>query len=632
MKRLLLVIVALRLISVADTARAVETNSAPELLAATAQALGNILSVKKDAPRQTLTARIRVLETDSLPSELRNLTVALAYQAPDLLRLKASVNGSDYSLGRNRQELWVYESAKKFGVLGKSGIPKFKANPAKVDTTRLPSFSVSLSADQVALLPLITKVERLPDASIEGTNCHVILVKLLPEARQAFKLPEGELQLTLSETGGLPRKIQYQGNGNVVELDQIQTVEPWPEAKWQPQLPVDQKLEVVPLYSLVKFFQVAISSLGQKIPTLGPVIGQRQLVAQEGEGRLELIDDTRVLFLKGSPEEMGRQQGALLKKEIRNVEEKILYGVGVGSSFEKGKWFFGEIEAAQGRLQPFMNERYLREMDALAMAAGIEPEEIRLANYFPELFHCSGFALFGAATKEGKLYHGRVLDYMRGVGLEPSAVVVVAQPEQANAWVNITYAGFVGSVTAMNSKQIAIGEMGGRGEGRWEGKPMAELVREVMENATTLDDAVRIMKKGPRSCEYYYVISDAKTKRAVGIHATPSQFETILPGQSHPLLPHKMKDAVLMSAGDRYEALTERVQQNYGQFDAESALKLMCRPVAMKSNLHSVLFAPDTLDFWVANADSEKPACDARYTHYNLQELLKPRPQTAHNP
>jgi hypothetical protein len=44
----------------------------------------------------------------------------------------------------------------------------------------------------------------------------------------------------------------------------------------------------------------------------------------------------------------------------------------------------------------------------------------------------------------------------------------------------------------------------------------------------------------------------------------------------------------------------------------------------MTSNLHAVLFAPDTLDFWVANADSQNPAAHCRYTHYNLADLLRP--------
>ena len=200
---------------------------------------------------------------------------------------------------------------------------------------------------------------------------------------------------------------------------------------------------------------------------------------------------------------------------------------------------------------------------------------------------------------------------------------MVFQPDQGNAWVNVSYAGMIGTVTAMNEKQVAIGEMGGRGQGRWDGKPMAELLREVMEKAGTLDEAVAILRKGPRTCEYYYVVSDAKTKRAVGIAATADKFETIAPGQSHPLLPHAIPDAVLMSAGERYEELARRVQTEYGKLDAEGARRLMRRPVCMTSNIHCALFAPDSLDFWVANADSQNVAAHARFTHYNLKELLE---------
>jgi hypothetical protein len=232
--------------------------------------------------------------------------------------------------------------------------------------------------------------------------------------------------------------------------------------------------------------------------------------------------------------------------------------------------------------------------------------------------------VFGKATVGGKLYHGRILDYLRGLGLEQNATVIVLQPDQGNAWVNVSYAGFVGSVTAMNEQHVAIGEMGGRGEGHWDGKPMAQLVREVMEKAGTLDEAVAIMRKGPRTCEYYYVISDAKSQRAVGIAATPDSFETIWPGQSHPRLPHAIPDAVLMSADDRYEELARRVRANHGKLDAQGARDLMKRPVCMTSNIHSVLFEPETLDFWVANADSQNPAAHTRYTRYNLAELLKP--------
>src|SRR5256885_6998318 len=111
---------------------------------------------------------------------------------------------------------------------------------------------------------------------------------------------------------------------------------------------------------------------------------------------------------------------------------------------------------------------------------------------------------------------------MRGLALEQTAVGRFSRPDGGRtAWVNVGYAGFVGSVTAMNEKGISVGEMGGRGYGAWDGKPMAQLIREVMERASTLDQAVEIMRKGPRTCEYYYVIADRNAKTAVGIGATP---------------------------------------------------------------------------------------------------------------
>jgi hypothetical protein len=376
----------------------------------------------------------------------------------------------------------------------------------------------------------------------------------------------------------------------------------------------------------VRFIETALSSIGSRIPELPPATGTRRLVASEGKGRLEEHDGTRVLFLEGTPEEMGRQQGVLLKKEIRRVVDRILYGVGVGSSFEKGRWFFGEIEEAVRRTGPFVDPRHTREMDALADAAGLDREEVRLANFFPELFHCSGFALLGKSTVGERIYHGRVLDYLRGVGLEENAVVMVVRPDKGHAWVNLGYAGFIGSVTAMNEKQVAIGEMGGRGEGNWDGRPMAQLMRDVMEQAATIDEALDLMRRTPRTCEYYYVLSDAKSRRACGIKATPSEFEVVWTGESPPQLAEPVADTVLLSAGDRYKELVRRVKDGFGRFDAPAALELMSRPVCMTSNIQSVLFAPDTLDFWVANADSSRVASETRFTKYNLRELLDSRP------
>jgi outer membrane lipoprotein-sorting protein len=610
-----------------SSAQETQTNSPAQLFAQTLTRLVAILEPPANQAPRTFTTRVKVIKAEGLPKEMEGRELALAFQAPDHIRVAMNWDRQSYIACRDGQEVWAYAPLKKFGLVGSPDKAPFSTAPTAKDTRPLGPLKLPIPAELLAMLPFVTDVKALPGESVAGTQCRVLQATPKPEAVDALKLAQGTLQLWIRESDSFPLRVAYrEAKGTDVQLELVnpQFQEAWPAARWKLQAAEGDKIETVARSHLTRFLDVAVGMVGEKIPALGPATGERRIVAREGSGRLEMVDGTRVLVLKGTPEEMGRQHGVLLKKDVRRLVDHILFGVGVGSSFDKGEWVLGQIEVAQQRLNLFMDERYLREMDSLASAAGLPREEVRLANFFPELFHCSGFAVFGKATVGGRLYHGRILDYLRGMGLEQSAVVMVLQPDRGNAWVNVGYAGFIGSVTAMNEKHVAIGEMGGRGQGRWYGKPMAELVREVMEKANTLDEAVEIMRKGPRTCEYYFVISDAKSNRAVGIAATPDTFETISPGQSHPLLPHAVPDAVLMSAGDRYEELARRVQANYGKLDAQSARDLMKRPVCMTSNIHSVLFAPDTLDFWVANADSQNVAAHARYTHYNLAELLKP--------
>jgi isopenicillin-N N-acyltransferase-like protein len=259
----------------------------------------------------------------------------------------------------------------------------------------------------------------------------------------------------------------------------------------------------------------------------------------------------------------------------------------------------------------------------LSDGSGIPLQDVICANFIPELFHCSGFALSGSATKDGTLYHGRILDYGCDWKLQEHAVLTVAEPDGKNAFVNVSYAGFIGSVTGMNAKKVSIGEMGGAGLGHWDGIPMAFLVRMALEDANTLDEAVSVFRDNPRTCEYYYVIADGKTGQGVGMEGSWNAFTLVKMGESNPKLPHAVKDAVLLSADDRYQELTRRVKESHGKFDAESARHLMDRPVSMKSNLHSVLFETTTTRLWVANASNDgEPAATQPYHAFRLSDLL----------
>lgn len=349
-----------------------------------------------------------------------------------------------------------------------------------------------------------------------------------------------------------------------------------------------------------------------------------EIVARDpgGCGLLGMLDGKRVLIVSGTPEQMGAAHGALLKEEVRVTMQRVVYLVGGASTIESGKWFFDEMAEIERRTAPHLPQRFVVECDAMAAAAGVSQRDGRYGNLFPEKFHCSGVAVRGKASLDGRVVHARVLDYMRDIGLQDSAAVTVFLPNGYNAWMTQGYAGFIGTVTAMNEKGLAVGEMGGRGEGNWDGMPMSFLLRDIMERADNVEEALEILKETPRTCEYYYVLSD-RSRNLAGVKATPDELLVLGPGEQHEELPLVPEEVVYFSGGDRAVALGKRLHEEYGKIDVAKMIEIIKRPVAMNSNLHNAIFMPESLDMWVADAGRDTVACDEPYVHVNLGELLE---------
>ncbi len=346
-------------------------------------------------------------------------------------------------------------------------------------------------------------------------------------------------------------------------------------------------------------------------------------------GTLRWAGEQRVVTLWGTPEQIGTAHGQLLRTEAWRCIDSVLGVVGVVETVRSGRWFRHRLEEASDRLAPHIPERHTRETAALARAIDCPPDLFAAVNVFPELFHCSGFAVTGSATPDGTLYHGRVLDYMTRIGLQDSAAVFAVAPEGRLPFVSVGYAGFTGSVSGMNAAGVSLGEMGGGGEGRWDGVPMATLMRRACEECRTLDEVLALWRESPRTCEYYYVFADAKGRRAVGVAATPEAVEVVQLGEAHPRLGPGIPDAVALSSGSRLDCLRERISERHGGIDTAAAMRLMDRPVAASSNLHNVLFVPERLELHVAHASHDAVAAERPSVRLSLADLLAAVPAEA---
>lgn len=349
---------------------------------------------------------------------------------------------------------------------------------------------------------------------------------------------------------------------------------------------------------------------------------QGDVLSSAGKGFLESIDGQIVIHLKGSPYEIGFQHGSLLKEQIHHNLSRFVDPLFSEKAPQVSRHFIKNLPL----ILPYLTASQIAEMQGVADAAGVSYERILLLNLFPEMFHCTGITAMGEATENRILYHVRVLDYAVGASLQDTAVLAVVEPDAKKAFLNVTYAGFIGMVTGMNAEGISIGEIGGGGYGSWNGVTMAFLLRQIAEEASSLDEIKQILEKTPRTCEYYYVFADGKTGQSFGVYATAQELKYLHPNESNSIQKwvHKQpKDCLLISREKKYDLLFDRIQQSYGKINAVTLQEIIKQPVSMKSNLHNAIFSPANLDVWISHAGpSNEPACDQPYYHFNLKNLL----------
>lgn len=374
---------------------------------------------------------------------------------------------------------------------------------------------------------------------------------------------------------------------------------------------------------------------------------------------------SKPLILKGKPYALGFQHGKKLKEAIAQnvkklIDDKIL-------NYPEHPQIRSFLDSLPNVIQ-HLPEDYIQEIQGLAEGAEIPYEKILLLNLFPEMFHCSGLTVSGSATKNKELFHVRVLDYSLGMDLQNTAVLMMIEREGKIPFLSVSYAGFIGVVTGMNCHGIAAGEIGGKGYGNYDGMPMSFLLRKILEESQSLADVKEILAKTKRTCEYYYVFSDGKSKESIGVYATSKSLQFIEPGSSYALfdtsfasdaygkaalnqsqiqisphqtlfyrdaqkkehwgLMHQQPQDCLILTGfthpARYPVLVQRILSCYGEIGIRDLQEIIKNEAGLANNLHTAIFAPSTGDVFVAHAGpKEEPAWNQPYTHFNINLLLK---------
>jgi len=382
-------------------------------------------------------------------------------------------------------------------------------------------------------------------------------------------------------------------------------------------------------------------------------------VAETGRAALFRYGAQRVLVAHGSPREMGRAHGRLLRDDVRRNVHAFLHDWAIG---RRGRTR-AELQAIWDRIAKHVPAHYHQELEGLAEGSGVPLDDLRLVHAIPSRYHCTGTAATGAVTRDGKVYHTRSLDYALDIGdthrPQSSAILLVAAPDDGVPHAVVTWAGFVGCVTGMNVAGVSVGEMGSSSSDEtYDGFPMVFLMRETLRLAESVQDAKDIWRKAPRTCGYNFVFCDADEVCAVECNRSRIRF--FGPGdEGDDTAPHYGIDGIVRRCNhfvDRALAATQRdaydprassgsswsayrmqgefLKERRGEIDAATMIELLRQYPPSHPCLHQAVMCPTDGTLWVSHArdPAKDPLAGAQnqaFYRYDLKSLLGDEPARA---
>jgi isopenicillin-N N-acyltransferase-like protein len=349
-------------------------------------------------------------------------------------------------------------------------------------------------------------------------------------------------------------------------------------------------------------------------PPVNVALHGKRFTVGAGDNRLT------VLYLQGTPYEMGYAHGKLCAKEVRYLAEQVapLMMLGMGCSPSR-------VDAIWKLYEKHLRPDYLEELKGLADGSGVPLRDIERLSAIPDIsqWSCSFFAADGKATEHGDLIQIRALDYTTNAGIQKYPALIVYKPNHGVPFVNVGWLGFCGVVTALNADTIAMSEIGDdwdKKTNNFDGRPLTYVMRDAVQFGTTLQEAIHQVRDYPRTLSILYCLSWGKTGQMAALQTSHDKCyvynSTDLPFPTKPGM-------VYMSMGmnSNWNAkLGHVLLQDYGHITVPVAEQIMHE--LKTGSLHAVVFKPATGDLWVANATAHQMAYDRPFLHFNLFKAL----------
>lgn len=251
----------------------------------------------------------------------------------------------------------------------------------------------------------------------------------------------------------------------------------------------------------------------------------------------------RLVYLAGTPEEIGAQHTALLYDRMA-VDEQVLwdgfaevvpfalaralmFDIGrvryrsVAASFPEARR--REIAAEANAFVPDPYASHLPTFQRMVMLHALY--DIALGFEQSPLLGCTSFGLGPEATEDGHALFARAFDFEAAEIFDTDKTVFLVHEDGKIPFASVAWPGFIGVVTGMNAEGVALAVHGGRArEPSAVGVPVAFSLREALSSAHDTSEAVAILADQPVMVSHIVFVGDgggrfAVVERAPGVAA-----------------------------------------------------------------------------------------------------------------
>lgn len=280
-------------------------------------------------------------------------------------------------------------------------------------------------------------------------------------------------------------------------------------------------------------FSAQIDTVRTQINDSTFVIGANQL-RKNKQGLYEL-------YVEGDALERGLREGSLTRELYRKQEKIFFSKVEEFVPSPTKQYLLRKFLAWFNRkMYLYIPNEYKAEIYGISQFAGDDYDDIAddyLRNLYLHGAHdighalrdlalvgCSSFAVWDENTPDGKLLVARNFDFYAGDDFAENKIISFVNPKNGYKFMSITWGGMIGVVSGMNDHGLTVTINAGKSNIPLIARePISLVTREILQYASTIDEAIEIAKNKKVFVAEAILVSSAKDNKAVSIELSPKK-------------------------------------------------------------------------------------------------------------